>query len=76
VKKIPRKHAHFLYGAIQSGLTTGVSTAIANYYVVTDGSFLIIWAKLWSLSWLFMLPIVTFAAPAIRRLTLVLTRDD
>jgi hypothetical protein len=34
------------------------------------------WIRAWLLSWLLMLPIVVLAAPAIRRLTNMLTRDE
>jgi hypothetical protein len=34
------------------------------------------WLRSWLLAWLLMLPIVLFAAPAIRTLTQFLTREE
>jgi len=72
IPKIPRRFSHFLYGVIQSGLTAGIATAIASInFHVTSAFFLH-----WILAWLMMLPIVIFAAPAIRKLTFVITYDE
>jgi hypothetical protein len=72
IPKIPRRFSHFLYGVIQSGLTAGIATAIASInFHVTSAFFLH-----WILAWLMMLPIVIFAAPAIRKLTFVMTYDE
>jgi len=73
---IPRKYAHFVFGVLQSGLTSGIATAIASLSFWAAGGFLANWLRAWAVSWALMLPIVVFAAPAIRRLSLALTRDD
>jgi hypothetical protein len=73
---IPRRYAHFVFGVIQSGLTSAVAAAIASFPFLTDGSFLKHWLQSWLLSWFLMLPVVLFAAPAIRKLAHFLTRED
>jgi hypothetical protein len=60
---IPRRFSHFVFGIIQSGLTCAVAAAVASHPFLTQGSFV-------------MLPVVVFAAPIIRKLTYVLTRDE
>jgi len=76
VLPIPRRYAHFVFGVIQSGLTSGIAAAIASVPFLHDGSFLGNWLKAWMLSWILMLPIVLFAAPAIRALANALTREE
>lgn len=73
---IPRRYAHFLFGVIQSGLTSAIAAAVASTGLPADASFVGYWLRSWLLSWLLMLPIVLFAAPLIRRLTVILTRPD
>jgi hypothetical protein len=73
---IPRRYAHFLFGIIQSGLTSAIAAAIASAGVASGGLFLNHWLGSWLLSWVLMLPVVLFAAPFIRRLTVMLTRPD
>lgn len=70
---IPRRYSHFVYGAIQSGLTTGIATAIATSGYET--MFMQRWTTTWFTSWVLMMPLVLFSAPAIQRLTSLLTRD-
>jgi Protein of unknown function (DUF2798) len=71
---IPRRHDHFVFGIIQSGLTCAIAAAIASYPFMANGSFMEHWIRAWLLSWLMMLPVVILAAPAIRRLADMLTR--
>ena len=73
---IPRRYAHFLFGIIQSGLTSAIAAAIASASVASGGLFLSYWLRSWLVSWALMLPIVLFAAPYIHRLTFMLTRSD
>lgn len=73
---IPRRFSHFVFGIIQSGLTCAVAAAIASHPFLTQGSFVKHWLQSWALAWLLMLPVVIFAAPIIRKLTYVLTRDE
>ncbi|CEG09112.1 hypothetical protein BN961_02533 [Afipia felis] len=72
---IPRRYSHFVYGAIQSGVTTGIATAVATSGYEYGGMFLHRWTTTWFTSWLLMMPVVLFVAPAIQRLTVLLTRD-
>lgn len=74
--RIPRRFSHFVYGAIQSCLTCTIAAAIASYPFAASGSFMSHWLRSWGLAWLMMLPVVLFAAPAIRMLTKMLTRED
>lgn len=72
---IPRRYAHFVFGVIQSGLTSAVAAAIASYPFLETGNFALHWLVSWLLSWALMLPVVILAAPGIRRLANVLTRE-
>jgi hypothetical protein len=74
--RIPRRFAHFVYGVIQSGLTSALATAIASFPFLAEDSFVGHWIESWFLSWALMLPVVIFAAPVIRKLALYLTRDE
>lgn len=74
--KAPRRHAHFVYGVIQSGLTTALATAVATFNSLATESFLFHWLRSWAIAWALMLPVVVAAAPLLRRLTLCLTRQD
>jgi hypothetical protein len=73
---IPRRFSHFVFGVIQSGLTCAIAAAIASYPFLSGGTFLGHWLQSGLIAWITMLPVVVFAAPAIRRLTHALTRED
>lgn len=73
---IPRRYSHFVFGVIQSGLTCAIAAAIASYPFLSEGHFVRHWLQSWAVAWLLMLPVVVFAAPSIRKLTYVLTRDE
>ena len=73
--RIPRRYSHFVYGVIQSGLTCAIATGIANVHFVAQGSFMTHWLQSWFVAWILMLPVVLFAAPAIRNLTRFLTDE-
>ncbi|MBI3699167.1 MAG: DUF2798 domain-containing protein [Afipia sp.] len=73
---ISRRYSHFVYGVIQSGLTSAVAAAIASASFYNECLFWSHWLRSALLAWLVMLPVVLFAAPAIRRLTVFLTRED
>jgi hypothetical protein len=72
---IPRRFSHFVFGFIQSGLTCAVAAAIASVPFLAAGTFLTHWLQSWIMAWITMTPIVLFAAPAIRSLTHILTRE-
>lgn len=71
-----RRHAHLLFGLIQSGLTTGVASFIASVhwhpFRIAFGH----WLASWPVSWLIMVPVVLVAAPIIRRLVTALTGES
>jgi len=73
---IPRRFEHFIFAVIQSGLTRAIAAAIASYPFLANGSFARHWLQSWAIAWLTMLPVVVLAAPTIRRLSRVLTRED
>ena len=73
---IPRRYGHFVYGAVQSGLTCALASAIASFPFLAEGSFVVHWLQSWLISWLLMLPVVPVAAPVIRKLTHMLTRNE
>ena len=69
---IPRRHSHFVFAFIQSGLTSLVAAGIASLSSLTTGHFLWNWIASWLISWALILPVVLLAAPAIRSLSLAL----
>ncbi|GEP55338.1 DUF2798 domain-containing protein [Reyranella soli] len=73
--RIPRRHGHFVFGVIQSGLTCLVAAGIASYPPSGAARFIEHWLASWLISWLTMLPVVFLAAPFIRALVNQLTRE-
>jgi len=73
---IPRHYSHFVFGAIQSGLASMIASGIASFALLAVGNFFRNWLASWFISWALMLPLVLIAAPAIRALSLALTRDE
>jgi hypothetical protein len=73
--RLPRRHGHFAFGVIQSGLTCLVAAAIASYPDLGTASFIEHWLVSWLISWLAMLPVVLLAAPLIRALVNQFTRE-
>jgi hypothetical protein len=71
---IPRRYSHFVFGVIRSGLTCAV--AIASFPLIETGGFIQNWLLSWLISWTAMLPLVLVAAPAIRSLSILLTREE
>ena len=73
---IPRRFSHYVFALIQSGLTCAVAAGIASFPFSASGTFVTHWLQSWLMAWITMTPIVLFAAPAIRSLTHILTRED
>ncbi len=73
---IPRRYSHFVFGVIQSGLTTVIATGIASFPDSSLAQYFIHWLVSWLIAWIAMLPVVILAAPGIRALTVAITRDD
>lgn len=76
MSRIPRRYSHFVYGTIQAGLTCAIAAAIASHQLVGSGTFVAHWLRSWLFSWCLMLPVVLFAAPAIRRLVIAVTSEE
>lgn len=70
---LPRRHAHLVYGLLQSALTSAVAAAIATMRAPHPA--FVHWLGSWLLTWASILPIVVLAAPFIRALCDVLTRE-
>lgn len=73
---IPRRYSHFVFGTIQSGLTSFIAAGIASYPAGALTIFVSHWFVSWIVAWVVMLPFVILAAPAIRSLSVTLTRDE
>jgi Mn2+/Fe2+ NRAMP family transporter len=73
---IPRRYAHFMFGMIQSGLTSAIAAAVASVSLLNEGTFVGHWLQSWLVAWTLMLPVVVVAAPLIRKMSLLLTRPD
>ena len=70
-----RRYAHFVFGALQSGLTSFVASGFGSLPLLGSDAFWPSWLKAWGLSWLVMLPLVLLAAPFIRKAATLLTRE-
>ena len=73
--RIPRRHGHYVFGVVQSGLTCLVATGIATFQASTS-ELMLQWLLAWLFSWATMLPVVLLAAPAIRALVHRVTRGE
>jgi hypothetical protein len=73
--KRPKRHAHYLFAVIQSGLTTAVASAITSIRLATD-DVLLNWLDSWLVSWATIVPVVLLAAPLIQRTTLLLSKGN
>jgi len=74
--RIPRRYEHFVFGAVQSALTSAIAAAVASIPFYGTVAFLEHWLGSWLIAWTTTVPIVLLAAPAIRWLVLSLTIDD
>lgn len=74
--RIPKQYGPFIYGIIQSGITTGVASSIATFSALgISGKALIAWCIAWIVAWATMIPIVIAVAPFIQRAVLALTKQ-
>ena len=73
---IPRRHSHFIFAVIQSGLTCLIAAGIASLPVLTMSQFVAHWLLSWVVAWVTMLPVVLLAAPLIRAVSVALTQED
>lgn len=74
--RIPRRYGHFVFGVIQSGLTSAIAAGVASAPFFGTFAFIENWLGSWLIAWSMTIPIVILAAPAIRRLVLALTVDS
>jgi Protein of unknown function (DUF2798) len=74
--RIPRRYGYFVFGVIQSGLTSAIAAGVASVPFLGTFAFLGNWLGSWLIAWMTTIPIVMLAAPAIRRLVLALTIDS
>jgi hypothetical protein len=72
---IARKHSHFVFGALQAGLTSLIAAFIASFPAATVLQFFGHWMSSWLIAWVVMLPVVILAAPFIRSASIALTRE-
>jgi amino acid transporter len=73
---IPRRYSHFVFGVIQSGLTSLIAAGVASLSATPTGHYLWNWLASWLISWVVMSPVVLLAAPIIRSRSVVLTREE
>ena len=73
---IPRRYSRFLFGVIQAGLTSLIAAGIASFPSSTSWGFFNHWLLSGLVAWIAMLPVVVLAAPAIRALSVALTREE
>ena len=73
--KIPKRHRHYVFGVIQSGITCAIAAGIASLPFYADGSFASHWLRAYLFSWVVMLPVVVIAAPVVRRLASAVTTN-
>ena len=71
---IPRRYSHFVFGIIQSGLTSLIAAGVASFPAGSPVLFVQHWIVSWLIAWAAMLPVVLLAAPAIRAFSLRLTQ--
>jgi len=72
---IPRKYSHFIFGVIQAGLTSLVAAGIASFPSPSAMEFVGHWLLSWLVAWIAMLPVVVLAAPAIKAISVAVTRE-
>jgi hypothetical protein len=73
---IPRRYSHFVFGIVQSGLTSLIAAGIASFPADSAMVFVRHWMASWLIAWAAMVPIVLLAAPAIRAFAQWLTREE
>jgi Protein of unknown function (DUF2798) len=73
---ISRRHSHFIFAVIQAGLTCLIAAGIASFPVLNVRQFLTHWLVSWIIAWATMLPVVLMAAPLIRTVSVMLTREE
>lgn len=67
--RIPQSYEHYLFGIMQSAIICAVATGITTFRTGghADKNMLLEWFYSWGVAWLFMLPVVIFFAPFLRK---------
>jgi ABC-type glycerol-3-phosphate transport system permease component len=74
--KVDRRFGPYIYGIVQSGITTAVATAIATERQTgLTSQFANEWASAWALAWLAMVPVVICVSPLIQRVVATFIDD-
>ena len=73
---IPRRHSHYVFGVVQSGMTSLVAAGVGSIPTIVTDHFSWSWLASWLVSWALMAPLVLAAAPRIRSLSMLLTREE
>jgi hypothetical protein len=73
--RISARHGHFVFGAMQSAVTSLVASGIASRAFWSSGEFLLKWLHSWLFSWMVVLPVVLLAAPLLRKAVAWMTRE-
>jgi Zn-dependent protease with chaperone function len=72
--KLPRRFAPFVYGIIQSGITTAIASGIATAQALGFNTLAVgAWIVAWLAAWAVMLPVVILIAPLIQKAVLSVT---
>jgi hypothetical protein len=74
--RIPRKYGHFVFGVIQSAVTSAIAAGFASIPFFGTFAFIKNWLGYWLIAWITTVPIVILIAPTIERLVLALTADS
>ena len=64
--KVSPRHGHFVFAAMQSGVTSLAASGIASRSLWDSGVFLQGWMQSWLISWIAILPVVLLVAPVLR----------
>ena len=59
--RIPRKYGHFVFGVIQSGLTSAIAAGVASISFFGTIAFMEDWLRSWLIAWMTAIPIVLVA---------------
>lgn len=72
-RPLPLHWGLYLFGIIQSGLTTLIATGVVSSHTLKGWEFMRAWASTWPPAWCVTLPVVLLAAPVIKRIVNRLT---
>lgn len=73
--KVSPRHGHFVFGAMQSGVTSLAASGISSRALWDSSAFLQGWMQSWLISWIAILPVVLLVAPVLRNAVAWMTRE-